>query len=148
MDRCWQPAGESGCKPDVDASIGGQIGARHSGSSGSAYAFDVQAIVNAHLFGVAAVRAPSTRPTVAGHADEPRAGRARSPQTDPGQGLAIIGESAAVARRFTRSARPSLAGTKLHSVYPDRVILDRGGKLEALLLPKQFQGGTRMPRRA
>ena len=32
-------------------------------------------------------------------------------------------------------------GTKLHSVYPDRVILDRGGKLEALLLPKQFQGG-------
>ncbi len=32
-------------------------------------------------------------------------------------------------------------GTKLHSVYPDRAILDRGGKLEALLLPKKFQGG-------
>jgi hypothetical protein len=32
-------------------------------------------------------------------------------------------------------------GTKLHSVYPDRAILDRGGKLEALLLPRKFQGG-------
>ena len=31
-------------------------------------------------------------------------------------------------------------GTKLHSVYPDRAILDRGGKLEALLLPKRFTG--------
>jgi general secretion pathway protein C len=27
-------------------------------------------------------------------------------------------------------------------VYPDRVILDRGGRLEALMLPRKYQGGS------
>lgn len=31
-------------------------------------------------------------------------------------------------------------GTRLHGVYPDRVLLDRGGRLEALRLPKQESG--------
>jgi len=33
-------------------------------------------------------------------------------------------------------------GTRLHGVYPDRVLLDRGGRLEALRLPKQELGST------
>lgn len=33
-------------------------------------------------------------------------------------------------------------GARLHGVYPDRVLLDRGGRLEALRLPKQETGGT------
>jgi general secretion pathway protein C len=31
-------------------------------------------------------------------------------------------------------------GTKLHAVYPDRAIIDRGGRLESLMLPKKFSG--------
>ena len=33
-------------------------------------------------------------------------------------------------------------GTRLHGVYTDRVLLDRGGRLEALRLPKQETGGA------
>jgi general secretion pathway protein C len=60
-------------------------------------------------------------------------------QTDPATGYAIIGESAAAAKVYA-VGKTITGGTKLHSVYPDRAILDRGGKLEALLLPKRFTG--------
>ncbi len=55
---------------------------------------------------------------------------------DPAKGLAIIGESAQKAKVFGVGSmvRP---GIKLHSVYIDKVILDRGGNLEALSLPKR-----------
>ena len=72
----------------------------------------------------------------------------RSRNTDPAQGIAIIGESSQRRKVYT-VGKTITGGTKLHSVYPDRVILDRGGKLEALLLPKQFTGGgmrSRAPR--
>jgi general secretion pathway protein C len=60
--------------------------------------------------------------------------------TDPTLGYAIIGDSPATAKVYS-VGKTITGGTKLHSVYPDRAILDRGGKLEALLLPKKFQGG-------
>jgi general secretion pathway protein C len=96
---------------------------------------DVQTIVNAHLFGVPQAETPQDS--------------ANAPQTqmnlvlsavfaanDPAKGLAIIGDSAQSAKVYTVGAavRP---GTKLHAVYPDRVILDRNGQLEALALPRQ-----------
>lgn len=95
---------------------------------------DIQAIVNAHLFDVAeapaavdAANAPATQANLvlsAVFASE-----------DPAKGLAIIGESTQAAKVFAVGSmvRP---GLKLHSVYIDRVILDRGGSLEALALPK------------
>ncbi len=39
------------------------------------------------------------------------------------------------------------AGTTLHAVYVDRVVLNRGGTLEVLKLPKDFPKGTPMARR-
>nr|WP_298728001.1 type II secretion system protein GspC [uncultured Steroidobacter sp.] len=96
---------------------------------------DIQAIVNAHLFDVAAApaapdaaNAPATQMNLvlsAVFAAE-----------DPAKGLAIIGESAQSAKVFAVGGmvRP---GTKLHAVYIDKVILDRGGNLEALALPKR-----------
>ena len=59
--------------------------------------------------------------------------------TDPELGYAIIGESSAAAKVYA-VGKTITGGTKLHSVYPDRAIIDRGGKLEALLLPKRFTG--------
>jgi general secretion pathway protein C len=54
---------------------------------------------------------------------------------DPKKGFALIGDSAATARVYAVGASlPS--GVKLHEVYRDRVIIDRGGALEALLLPR------------
>src|SRR5262245_21578006 len=134
--------GESG-RNGVDVSVGGQNadgspnGGAGSGQTAASRAFDLNTIVDAHLFGVAAVGnvdpsdAPATQMSLV------LVGTIA--QTDPEQGIAIIGESSANARVYT-VGKTITGGTKLHSVYPDRVILDRGGKLEALLLPKQFRG--------
>jgi general secretion pathway protein C len=97
------------------------------------------AIAQAHLFGEAAVE-PS--------------GAVDAPQTDmrlvltgiiaadePEYGLAIVGETAAAAR--VRAVGDTLpGGARLHSVYGDRVLLDRGGRIEALVLPRQTAGST------
>jgi general secretion pathway protein C len=99
---------------------------------------NVQAIVDAHLFGVEqgpaladAAQAPQTRMNLV------LAGTWAL--DDPSKGFAFIGESAGTAKMFAvgKAVRP---GTTLHSVYPDRVILDTNGKLEALLLPRPSSG--------
>ena len=99
---------------------------------------DVQAIVNAHLFGVP--EAPAQQNVE----DAPETQMnlvltAVFAAEDPAKGLAIIGESPQSAKVFAvgSTIRP---GTKLHAVYVDRVILDRGGNLEALALPKRSSG--------
>jgi general secretion pathway protein C len=65
-------------------------------------------------------------------------------QTDPEKGLAIVGESAPTAKVYG-VGKTITGGVRLHAVYPDRVILNRGGKLEALMLPKKFLGGGSPP---
>jgi general secretion pathway protein C len=95
---------------------------------------DIQAIVNAHLFDVAA--APAA--TDAANAPASQANLVLSAvfaSEDPTKGLAIIGESAQSAKVFAVGGMVR-QGLKLHSVYIDKVILDRGGSLEALALPK------------
>ena len=99
---------------------------------------DIQAIVNAHLFDVPAVAAPAD----AANAPDTQMNLVLSAvfaSEDPAKGLAIIGESAQAAKVFAvgGSVRP---GVRLHAVYIDRVILDRGGVLEALSLPKKSSG--------
>jgi len=102
---------------------------------------DVGAIVNAHLFGEAnAPAAGSTDPNDVAASQMPLVLVGTIANTDPTLGYAIIGESAVSAKVYG-VGKTITGGTKLHSVYPDRAILDRGGKLEALLLPKKFQGG-------
>ncbi len=116
-----------------------------SQTAAGARRFDIASIVDAHLFGVAA--APGDLDPSAAPATQMSLVLAGTiAQTDPAQGIAIIGDSAQNARVYT-VGKTITGGTKLHSVYPDRVILDRGGKLEALLLPKQFRGVDSGPTR-
>jgi general secretion pathway protein C len=104
-------------------------------------AFDLGAIVNAHLFGVAGESgAADADPSKVAATQMNLVLVGTIAQTDPLKGYAIVGESAAAARVYA-VGKTITGGTKLHSVYPDRVILDRGGKLESLMLPKTFQGG-------
>jgi general secretion pathway protein C len=104
---------------------------------------DVQSIINAHLFGV-------SDPT----ASEPAGEVTDAPQTsltlvlagtiaadDPKRGFGIIGESAANAKVYSVGDTVP-GGVRLHSVYKDRVLLDRSGQVEALLLPRQSLPGT------
>jgi len=95
---------------------------------------DVQTIVNAKLFGSVQSSAPVDLPV-----QETQLNLVLSAvfaTEDPQKGLAIIGESAQQAKVY--SVGDSLrAGAKLHSVYPDRVVLERGGRLETLALPRR-----------
>jgi general secretion pathway protein C len=95
---------------------------------------NIQRVADAHLFGEAsaadpadALNAPQTQMSLV------LSGVMASP--DPAYGFAFVGESAAMAR-FKRVGDPLPGGAKLHSVYADRVMLDRGGRLESLLLPR------------
>ena len=100
-------------------------------------AVDLPAIVNAHLFGVAADSGdPSSAPATSANLalTGTLAGR------EPEQGWAIIGASGQSARVYeTGASLPG--GTKLVAVYPDRVILDRNGARESLMLPR-LSGGA------
>ncbi len=96
---------------------------------------DLLAIARAHLFGQAeaaagdAANAPQTSmPLVL-------AGVLAADQ--PEDGYAIVGESAAAARLHAVGATLP-GGARLHSVYADRIVIDRGGVLESLALPKQL----------
>jgi len=102
--------------------------------------FDLQAIVNAHLFGVAGAGAGSTDPQAVAATNMNLVLSGTIAEADPEKGYAIIGDSAASAKVYA-VGKTITGGTKLHAVYPDRVILDRGGRLEALMLPRKFQGG-------
>lgn len=106
---------------------------------------NVAAIANSHLFGEAKAD-PATQPDAS-----------NAPQTsmplvltgiiagdDPLSGMAIVGESAAAAKVYAvGDSLPS--GVKLHSVYSDRVLIDRNGTIESLVLPRQYQGGAQPP---
>ena len=103
---------------------------------------NVQQIADAHLFGVATAEEPSA------------ADLANAPQTsmslvlsgtiaseDPEKGFAFIGESAAAAK-FIKVGELVGGGAKLHSVFVDKVILDRGGRLESLNMPRNNLGAN------
>jgi len=110
-------------------------------SAASTPAVDVNAIVNAHLFGVAGAPDPaSTDPSAVAATQMNLVLVGTIAHSDPQRGYAIIGDSAATAKVYA-VGKTITGGTKLHAVYADRVILDRSGKLEALLLPKKFDGG-------
>jgi general secretion pathway protein C len=104
---------------------------------------DLGGLVNAHLFGNAAVQntgdasnaPPSTMPLIL-------AGVLAT--NDPKVGMAIIGESAAAAK-VVSVGKQVPGGATLHSVYSDRVIIDRNGALESVLLPRRSAGGMASP---
>ena len=130
-----QKPGRAG--PDIKPGVGagsspwGPLGAT-TVPAGEVPANLISGIVAAHLFGAA------------------RSADADVPQTavqlvltgvlalpDPKRGLAVLGPNAGAAKLYqVGSAVPG--GVSLHAVYPDRVLLDRGGVIESLLLPKKF----------
>jgi general secretion pathway protein C len=100
-------------------------------------------IVNAHLFGAGAVAAGSDAPAtsmpliLAGVIADP----------DPGKGVAIIGENAAAGKLYAVGAAIP-GGVHLHAVYSDRVLLERNGGLETLMLPRSMAGRAAPPQAA
>jgi general secretion pathway protein C len=106
---------------------------------------NVQAVVSAHLFGVA-VADPSTQdPNNAPLSSANLALAGTIATENPKKGIAIISDGGP-SKVF--AVGDNVSGASLYSVYPYHVLLDRGGNLETLLLPRMFAGGSRAaPRR-
>jgi general secretion pathway protein C len=104
-------------------------------------AVDLESIVNAHLFGIASLSGdPGSAPATT--ANLALAGTLAG--MNPEQGWAIIGASAQAARVYaTGTTLPG--GSRLLQVHPDRVILDRNGARESLMLPRLSGGSAASP---
>jgi general secretion pathway protein C len=97
--------------------------------------FDIGGLVNAHLFGNAAVQ-PSADAANAPPSSMPLVLAGVLASEDPEQGMAIIGESAQAAK-VVAVGQQVPGGAQLHSVYSDRAVIDRAGVLESVFLPRR-----------
>jgi len=103
---------------------------------------NVQAIANAHIFGAASTDGAVTEapPVIDEDLAETRQNlslKGTIAASQPGEGLAIIADSRNEEKLY--GIRDTVVpGTTLHAVYPDRVVLNEGGSLRALKLPKEF----------
>jgi general secretion pathway protein C len=105
---------------------------------------DVAAITSAHLFGEAPIAVVAQDAANAPQSTLPLVLVGIIAADDPQDGLAILGENAAGAKVYAVGDNVP-GGAKLHSVLGDRVIIDRNGKLESLMLPRQLQPGAAPP---
>ncbi len=103
---------------------------------------DVPSVVSAHLFGVAAVDPGAQDPANAPQSTANLVLAGTIATQDPKRGVAIISDGGA---SKVYSVGDRIGGASLHSVYLDHVILDRGGALETLLLPRLPGPGMRGP---
>jgi general secretion pathway protein C len=105
---------------------------------------NAQAVAAAHLFG-AAVADPTTQDPNSAPLSSANLVLAGTIATqDPKRGIAIITDGGP---SKVYSVGENVNGAVLYSVYLDHVILDRGGTLETLLLPRLLAGGAHIPLR-
>ena len=105
---------------------------------------DVASIANAHLFEAPPIAAPAQDATNAPQSSLPLVLVGIISADDPQNGLAILGENAAAAKVYAVGDNVP-GGAKLHSVLSDRVVIERNGALESLMLPRQLQSGAAPP---
>ncbi len=132
--------------PDGDAdSIVITPPAQVAGNGGAASQVDVQAIASSHIFGKAEAQAAVAEPQE-NHENlsETRLslslkGTIASPQNE--SSIAIIADARNEEKVYV--LRDTVTqGVTLHAIYSDRVVLNRGGALEVLKLPKEFPQGS------
>ena len=124
----------------TDLAGGGQSKQRELGPPSPATVarrgIDVASITNGHLFGDAADSAKRANSADATQTTMQLVLTGVIAGANPRVGFAIVGENATAAKvHAVGDAVPG--GAKLHSVYADRVLLDRNGHLEYLLLPRE-----------
>lgn len=100
-------------------------------------AVDLTPVISAHLFGIAAAQDKPTDPAEAPATTANLVLAGTIATQDPKHGVAIISDGGP---SKVYSVGDTVGGAKVHSVYLDRVLLDRGGSLESLLLPRLLEG--------
>jgi general secretion pathway protein C len=104
---------------------------RHTGAN-------VQAVAAAHLFGAYVPDPSSQDPNSAPMSSANLVLSGTIATNDPKRGIAIISDGGP---SKVYAVGENVNGASLHSVYLDHVVLDRGGNLETLKLPRQMAGG-------
>src|SRR6202044_2000637 len=99
---------------------------------------DVQSVISAHLFGVATIDPSTQDPDNAPQSTANLVLAGTIATQDPKRGVAIISDGGP---SKVYSVGDNVGGASLHSVYLDHVILDRGGALESLILPRLMGPG-------
>jgi general secretion pathway protein C len=105
---------------------------------------NAQAVAAAHLFGQAVADPTTQDPNNAPLSSANLVLAGTIATQDPKRGIAIINDGGP---SKVYAVGENVNGATLYSVYLDHVILDRGGTLETLLLPRLLVGGTRAPMR-
>ncbi|MDE2304375.1 MAG: type II secretion system protein GspC [Gammaproteobacteria bacterium] len=100
---------------------------------------DTAGIVSAHLFGIATVDPAAQNPANAPPTTANLTLAGTIATQNPKRGLAII---AMGGPSKVYSVGDAIGGASLYAVYLDRVVLDRGGRLETLKLPKILATGA------
>ncbi len=111
---------------------------------------DVQAIADAHLFGVASVEAPPPVSESLDDLEETRLNlslKGTIAAADGVQSIAIIADTRNEEKVYAIDD-VVVPGATLHAVYADRVVLNRSGALEVLKLPQDFPTSSQPVRRA
>jgi general secretion pathway protein C len=106
-----------------------------------AQTLDIQSVISAHLFGVAIVEQAAQDPAAAPQTSANLLLAGTIATQDPKRGVAIISDGGGPSKVYSVGER--ISGASLHSVYLDRVILDRDGTLETLLMPRQLLTSNR-----
>lgn len=106
-------------------------------------AADIQTVVAAHLFGVSVADPSAQDPATAPQSSANLLLAGTIATQDPKHGIAIISEGGGPSKVYSVGER--IGGASLHSVYLDHVVLERGGALETLLLPRQLAASGRGP---
>lgn len=101
---------------------------------------DVAGIASGHLFGAAPVAVAGTGATSAPRTTMALILSGIIAVNRPNEGMAIIGPSATQVKVYAVGDSVP-GGARLHAVYDDRVLLDRAGRLEALMLPRNVAAG-------
>jgi general secretion pathway protein C len=109
---------------------------------GAQHGLDIQSVVSAHLFGIATVEPSTQDPANAPPSTANLVLAGTIATQDPKKGVAIISDGGP---SKVYSVGDNVGGATLHSVYLDHVILDRGGQLETLQLPRLLGPGMRAP---
>ena len=94
---------------------------------------DLASLIGANLFGTSAATAQQGPAPVT---SMPLVLVGVMAAEDPQRGVAILGPSAPAAKVYLVGATLP-GGARLHAVHSDRVLIDRGGSIEALMLPRQ-----------
>jgi general secretion pathway protein C len=122
--------------------------ARSAGDAGAARSTDYGALLKSHLFGEPAEQTEVVVPAVVDAPDTTLSLTLRGilSKEDDLNGSAIIESNRGQSKTyFVGQSIEGADGATLHSVYADRVLLMRGGRLETLRLPKELTASAGGP---